>query len=207
MPLHQVLAAFQASVGQCENLIANAHADGANGQSILPEVDQQQITVSALLNMFIAWETFLESSVIELMTGAPTTCGNLPIRYVSPPTTQAAKSLLKCTRKYFDYGNHQNMIRVTKLLFENGYPFEPHISAIYSDLDDLRTMRNSSVHTSSTTQTALAALANRIFAGPRGTMTLYRLLTAFDPRSATGETVLRTYKNKLTVTAELIARG
>ena len=38
-------------------------------------------------------------------------------------------------------------------------------------------------------------------------MTLYRLLTAFDPRSTTGETVLRTYENKLTVTAELIARG
>ena len=151
MPLHQVLAAFQASVGQCESLIANAHADGANGQSILPEVDQQQITVAALLNMFIAWETFLESSVIELMTGASTTCGNLPIRYVFLPTTEAAKSLLKGTLEYFDYGNHQNMIRVTKSLFENGYPFEPHISAIHSDLDDLRMMRNSSAHNPSTT--------------------------------------------------------
>ena len=207
MPLLQILAEFQASVGQCENLIANAHSDDANGQSILPKVDQQQITVSALLNMFIAWETFLESSVIELMTGSPTTCGNLPIRYVSPPTTQAAKSLLIGTRSYFDYGNHKNMIKMIRLLFEDGYPFEPHISAIHSDLDDLRTMRNSSAHTSSTTQTALDALAHRILAGPQGNMTLYRLLTAFDPRSCTGESVLGTYKNKLTVTAELIARG
>ena len=31
----------------------------------------KQITVAGFMNMFIAWETFLESSLVELMTGAP----------------------------------------------------------------------------------------------------------------------------------------
>ena len=68
-------------------------------------------------------------------------------------------------------------------------------------------MRNASAHVSSTTQGALENLALRIFAGPRLGITLYDVLTAIDPRSATNETVFLGYKNKLLVAAELVANG
>lgn len=93
------------------------------------------------------------------------------------------------------------------MYFEHGYPYEPHLSAIYSDLDDLRTMRNASAHVSSTTQIALESLALRIVGQPQPGITLYQLLTMIDPRSAAGETIFLVYKNKLVVTAELISQG
>lgn len=69
MPIAQVLADFRAEIAQCESLIANAHKVDATGVQVLPTIDQQQITVAAFLNMFIAWETFLEAALCEFMTG------------------------------------------------------------------------------------------------------------------------------------------
>ncbi len=93
------------------------------------------------------------------------------------------------------------------MYFHQGYPYEPHLSAIFADLSDLRTMRNASAHISSTTQTALESLALRIFSQPLPRIGLYEMLTMNDPRSTAGETVFVTYKTKLIVTAELIAQG
>lgn len=82
-----------------------------------------------------------------------------------------------------------------------------HLSGIYSDLDDLRTLRNASAHISSTTQAALEALYIRIFGSASAGITLYNLLMKSDPRSVGGVTVYDTYKNKLVVAAGLIANG
>ena len=46
------------------------------------------------MNMFIAWEAFLESSLVALMTGASTISGNTPTRYVQPPTLEDARDLV-----------------------------------------------------------------------------------------------------------------
>jgi hypothetical protein len=207
MALAQVLLEFKDSLAQCDSLIANAHKADATGTPLLPTLDQQQITVAAFLNMFIAWETFLESSLTEFMTGMHTISGTAPNRYVRPIDLNAARNLIIWVGRYFDYANHQNIIKAVKMYFEHGYPYEPHLSAIYSDLQDLRTMRNASAHVSSTTQTALESLAVRIFGQPQPGISLYQLLTMLDPRSATSETIFLTYKNKLVVTAELISQG
>jgi hypothetical protein len=205
--LSQILGEFKGSIAQCDSLISNAHKVDPTGVPLLPTLDQQQITVAAFLNLFIAWETFLESSLIDLMTGAPTVSGRAPNRYVIPPHAAAAGELIVWMGKFFDYGNHQNMKKAVGMYFENGYPFEPHLSSIYSDLSDLRTMRNASAHISSSTQTALESLAVRILGTPHSGITLYQLLTMTDPRSATKGTIFLTYRDKLVVAAELIAQG
>jgi hypothetical protein len=207
VPLAQILLEFKDSVAQCDSLIANAHKVDAAGIPLLPTIDQRQITVAAFLNMFIAWESFIESSLTELMTGVSTISGTAPNRYVSPVDLAAARRLVKWVGRYFDYANHQNVMKAVTMYFEHGYPYEPHLSAIYSDLDDLRTMRNASAHISSTTQTALDSLALRILGQPQPDISLYQLLTMVDPRSAAGETIFLAYKNKLVVTAELISQG
>lgn len=203
----QILAEFRASVAQCQSLIANAHRLDEVGAPILPPIDQQQITIAGFLNMFIAWETFLQATLAEMMTGGATIGGALPTRYVTPPNTSAALALLKGTMRYFDYANHQNMKTIVNLYFQNGYPYEPHLSEIFSDLDDLRTMRNASAHISNTTQRALEALAGRLFGAPRPGISLYQLLTSVDPRSANGDTVFEKYRKTLDAAAELIANG
>ena len=201
------MASFSASISQCESLIANAHMTDKDGNSILPFADQKQITVAGFLNLFISWEKFLETSLVKLMTGAPTISGKAPTRYVLPPTLDAARQMVIGINRYFDYANHQNLIKMVKQFFENGYPYEPHLSAIYSDLDDLRTMRNASAHISSTTQFALESLYLRILGTSGQDIDLYDLLLSIDPRSPTNETVFVTYKKKLLVTANLISNG
>jgi hypothetical protein len=207
VPLILVLAEFKVCISQCESLIVSAHRTDANGSSLFALLDQQQITIAAFLNLFIAWEKFLETSLTNLMIGEATLSGTPPVRYVSPQTLDAAREMVIGVMRYFDYANHDNMRKMVKLYFERGYPYEPHLSAILSDLADLRTMRNASAHITSTTQTPLESLAMRISGRPMPGIDLYQLLTMIDPQSATGGTVFETYKNKLIVTAELIAQG
>ena len=207
MPLGVVLAEFQASAAQCDNLIANAHGLAA-GTPILPAIDQQQITVAAFLNLFIAWETFLESSLIEFATGSATLSGIMPVKYLSPINRDAAGQLIVgAGRQFFDYGNHEHVLQIVKQYLQNGYPYEPHLSSVYGDLSDLRTMRNASAHITANTQLKLESVAQCIFGVPQIGITLYRLLVTVDPRSGGGETIFIADRNKLLVSAELIARG
>ena len=207
MSLVHVLAEFRDGVAQCDSLIANAHRVDANGVSLFHAVDRQQITIAAFLNMYIAWESFIESSLAEFMTGSAALAGRSPVRYVFPRDRAAAKDLVIGVMRFFDYANHQHVRKVVRMYFEDGYPYEPHLSAIYSEPDDLRTMRNSCAHISSTTQTALEALALRILGRPQSSVNIYSLLTTAYPGSATGETVYMAYRNKLLVAAELISQG
>ena len=207
MSLADTLATFQASALQCDRLIADAHQTNTAGVAVLPALDQRQITVAAFLNLFMSWETFLEESLIQLMAGSSTISGRAPVRYVSPPTVEAARRLVIGVQRYFDYGNHDNIRKIVSMYFDGGYPFEPHVSAINAHLGDLRTMRNASAHITSTTQAALEALAQRIFSTPRPGIDLYSLLTTADPGSAVGNTVFAECRERLLVVATLVANG
>ncbi len=208
MPVAQILADFQNAIAQCDNLVANAHRTVA-GAPIVPAIDQRQITVAAFLNMFIAWEVFLEECFLEFMMGGRTFKGSLPVRYVSPVDVVAANQLiLGVSWTYFDYAKHDNVQTLAKMFFRDGRPFEPHISAAYTDLADSKTMRNWCAHKTSSTQTALDGLARRIFGRPRVGIDLYTLLMTVDPRVRGGtQTVFATYKDKLLAVAQLIATG
>ena len=207
MLLVNVLADFKTAVAQCESLIANAHKEDANGVAFFPEIDQRQITIAAFLNIFIAWETFIKSSLISLMIGEQTLSGVLPVKHVSPPNEDIARQIIIGSMRFFDYGDHMRVKAITNIYFDGGYPYEPHVTAILTDLSDIRTMRNSCAHITSTTQRSLEALAMRIFSHPMPNIDLYRMLTAIDPRSPNGDTVLVTYREKLVVAAELIVQG
>lgn len=206
MSLAQNLADFKAAVTQCDNLIANAHKTDAAGVFLFSGLDQKQITAAAFLNLFKGWETFLESSLAELMIGTQTVNGSRPNKYVAPSTIDEAKALVIHVRRFFDYGNHHNVRKVVNMYFQAGYPYEPHFGAAIEYLEDLRTMRNAAAHITSTTQIGLEALALRLLGMPSMGIDLYTLLMATDPGSA-GNTIYTTYRDKLLVTADLIARG
>ena len=207
MTLAISLADFQASVSQVDSLIANSHQTDGNGNYLLPEIDRKQITVAAFLNMFIAWEAFLESSIAKLMSGQATISGTLPTKFVSPPSIEAAHKMIIGTNRYFDFANIDNVRKIIGMYFNNGYPFEPHLSGIHSDVTDLRTMRNASAHISTSTQASLEALSQRLLTTPQPGITLYNLLTAQMPGAITGRTVLAEFRDKLLAAAQLIAQG
>lgn len=207
MTLAVALADFQNSAAQCDSLIANGHKADSTGAFLHTQIDKEQITAAAFLNLFISWETFLEDVLSKLMTGVPTISGHLPTRYVSPPTIEAALKLLIGINRYFDFANHENLKIIAKMYFQGGYPLEPHLSSITQDLADMKIMRNASAHVTSTTQTELNKLAQRIFSTPHPGISLYTLLVTPDPRSSSGETIYQAYKNKLIAAATLIATG
>jgi hypothetical protein len=209
VPLAVVLQTFQDAVTQCDSLVKNAHGlHPTTNQPLLPQIDREQITVGAFLNMFIAWETFLESAFAEYMTGQPTINGAPPIvKYVSPLTTADASAMLIAGQRFFDYSNHDRVRAVAQLFFQNGYPFEPGIAGAFTDLSDMKTMRNASAHISTSTQRSLESLAQRIFTTPQPSIKLYDLLTTVHPVSTMGETVFLIYKQRLEAAAALIATG
>jgi hypothetical protein len=207
MSVFDALHEFRDAVGQCDNLIANCHRSDPNGVPLLPTRDREQITVAALLNLFVAWETFLEAAIIDLMVGGTTTDGRAPVKYVSPLHISVARDMIVGVMRFFDYANHDYVRRIVNIFFQNGRPFEPHLSSILTHLADLRTMRNASAHITVNTQTSLESLARGIFGVPRPGITLYQLLTAADPRSNGRNTIFGTYRDLLLTTAELIARG
>jgi hypothetical protein len=199
-----VLTKFQGDASQCDSLIANAHRSDANGAPLFPALDRSQITVAAFLNLYIAWETFLESAIAEYMLGASTISGAVPTKYVSPLDRTAALAMTVGAQKFFDYGNPEAVKKIVLIYFQDGRPFLPPLHAITTELSDLRTMRNASAHVSSTTQRALESLAQRVFGTPSPAIDLYTLLTR---ATAPNVTVFEDYKTKLLVTAQLIAQG
>ena len=207
MTLAIALNDLQVSAAQCDSLIANSHKTDPAGTFIHTQIDKEQIVSAAFLNLFIAWETFLEDALTQLMIGNPTISGSLPIRYVSPPNLDAAKGMLIGINKYFDFANHEYMKKVASLYFENAYPFEPHLSSICHDLADMRTMRNAAAHLTSTTQDKLNVLAQRIFTTPRPGISLYTFLVSPHPQSSIQDTVYKVYRDKLVCAAGLIASG
>lgn len=207
MTLLQILDRFAAASRQCNALISNAHQMDVNGEHLLPQLDREQISSAALLNLFLSWEAFLESSFVSLMLGYPTISGTSPTRFVCPQDEEHAKRLLVGWNRYFDFGNLDIVRKIAPIYFRCGYPFEPHLGSVYSELQDMRTMRNASAHLTSTTQAALESLALRVFGEPRPGIVLYELLTSIDPRSETGGTIFSEYKIKLEAAADLIAQG
>ena len=140
------------------------------------------------------------------MAGAIPLSGTVPTRFVSPPSQDAAKELVKGNNRYFDYANTDFLRNLIRMYFQNGFPFEPHMGGIVADLSDLRTMRNSSAHLTTSTQRPLEALAQRIFSTASPGISLYTLLVAANP-TVPGSTVYSTYRDKVVVVAELIVNG
>jgi hypothetical protein len=204
--LSDALLDFKNATHQVDALIANAHRKDFQNNYIFPESDRHQITVAAFLNLFIAWEAFLERSFTLLMSGASTLNGKFPHKFVSPSDPESALNMLIGVQKYFDFGNVENVRKIAKVYFLDGVPFEPALSSIFTDLCDLRTMRNASAHISASTRTPLESLANRIMGMPQVGITLYELILANLPRTS-NETVLTNYRDKLIAAAELITHG
>jgi hypothetical protein len=207
MPIVQSLADFQARVAQCDNLIANAHAGLPGGLFHFTPRDREQITEAAFLNMFIAWEEFIEASIGDFMMGELTIAGNQPVRFVIPPSRDHSGKMVVHMNRYFDYANHENVKKLAKLYFDTGYPFDTPINSMTQELSDLKIMRNACAHMSSTTKAALEGLGLRIFGSPQSNISVYQMLTANDPRTNPVVTVYASYRDKLLVAAELIAQG
>lgn len=207
MSLIYSLTTFRVSVAEANSFIALAFQQDGNENYALPQNQRDFITDSAYLKFFIAWETFLESSFIKYMLGEPSILGNAIIRYVQPIDEQHANRLLIGTQKYVDWSNPEIVKKLCNLHFAPGNPFDTYISSMMGDLFDLKTIRNAAAHLNSTTRHQLDSLGSRKLKRPCNNLKVSDLILAVNPDSASNETILTTYLNKLDVSAEGIANG
>ncbi len=207
MSLVQNLTKFRASVSDCKDHISFAHKKYANGAYKYPNNLREFICESAFLKIFIAWETFLEQSFIDYLMGEPSINNQRPARWAHPMNRSHANQLLIGTQKYVDWANPEITRKLSKIYFHEGYVFNTHLGAVNNDLLDLKTIRNSAAHLSSSTSDRLDALSTRLLGRPCLNYNAYKLLFSINPLSTSGNTILFHYLDILDLSAEIIANG
>lgn len=206
MSLANTLQTFRDSIAAVNGLIASAHSIDAAGIKLWSTDETVFITESAFLKMFISWESFLERTFILYLTGNLSVSGKTITRYANPINEQHAHEILIGVMKYVDWSNSEIVRKFAKLYFDSGEPYETAISSANVDLMDLKTIRNSSAHLSSTTTQKLDSLAGRKLNRPVAGITVYDLILSPDP-NFTGNTILKSYQDILDATAYIIANA
>ncbi|MCS5491793.1 hypothetical protein [Algoriphagus limi] len=206
MGLQQNLDNFRNSVAECQQFITYAHNRYTSGGYKVQASLRKFISESSFLKLFIAWEKFLEESFIDYLMNEQSILGNRPAKFANPIDREHAQKLLIGTQKYVDWSNPEITRRLSIIYFHQGYVFNSELGAIQTDLFDLKTIRNSAAHLSSTTSSQLDALSTRLLRTPCHGYTAYDLLFSLDPLNA-GQTILNKYITVLDITAEKIANG
>ncbi|MBB6501219.1 hypothetical protein [Pedobacter cryoconitis] len=208
MALNQNLIDFRATINELNNHISFAHQKYASGSYKIAPNLRVFISESAFLKMFIAWETFVEKSFVDYLVNEESILLRRPAKWVSPIDISHAHQIIIGNQKHMDWSNPETIRKISKIYFHQGYVFDSALGSINVDLMDMKTIRNSAAHVSSTTTSKLDGLATRIIGPPSLGYTAYQLLFSTDPRSVpVAQNVLTRYLDLLDIAAQEIANG
>ena len=208
MPLIDVLQNYRNSIVTCNNNLNIAFSTDIGNNFIYNQGQRDFIIESAYLKMFISWEHFVENAFLEYLLGEPSINGTIIRRFANPIDKGHAVKLVIGTQKYVDWANPEIIRRLSRIFFVGGNPIDNIIGSIQSDFFDLKTIRNSAAHISSTTNRELDALATRKLQRQCINYTVSQLILSFDPTATVNnQTLLSSYTTLLDVAAENIANG
>ena len=128
------------------SIIAQAHATDAGGQFLQPAPVRYFMTEAAVVRVHVAWERYLEESFLEYVMGAPSATGKAVTSYLAAPATDHARRVLIGTQRYVDWSNPEIVVRLARLYLGAGEPYSAALSAVQTDLFDLRIIRNAAAH-------------------------------------------------------------
>jgi hypothetical protein len=140
-----VLTDFREEVHRSNQLLASVRNKG------IPFFQAEQIAELSFLNIYLAWETFLEESFIRFLHGARLLSGKQVHRYMAPRSLEHARRLLVGLDKggrYADWTKRETVTERAKLMFKDGAPFVDPMRAAAKELDDMRTLRDCIAHRS-----------------------------------------------------------
>lgn len=198
------LSEFRSGIARVNNYVDIAFKTADDGTDICSIDEKEFIISSAFLKMFIYWEGFLEQAFIIYLTGGSSTNGDTLTKYANPTDEEHAHKMIIGTQKYVDWANHEIVMRLSSLYFENGSPIVSILTSIRTELSDLKNIRNAAAHISSTTQTKLDAIASRVLGSTVTNTTVDNFIMRSHPDDAT-ITILQHYQNILDIAAENIA--
>lgn len=206
MPQAKLLTDLGDAFAFAQGIIIDAHTTDSSGQFTKPANIRAFMTEAAILKAYIAWERYLEQSFLHYLTGTASTSGKTLVCYLKPPSIEHASLILIGTQRYVDWSNPQVVLQLAKLYFHGGEPYQTTISSVYSDLYDLRMIRNAAAHLSTTTSDKLDQVALRKLGRATTGITVYDLVTATSP-SDPSKSILQTYIDLLTAAATQISRA
>ena len=204
MSTNDVLNQYRDTVNNARQYASDAFKQRPDGTYVYDEDHRGFIVDAAILKFFIAWETFLESVFKCFLLGERTTNGTIVTSCVTARNEKHAGKLLIGTSKYFDWANPESVCILSKLYLEDNNPIDNSLKTIYSDLYDLRTIRNAAAHMTETTKNPLESLAQR----KTGRMQVGIKPNSFVLMIESGNrTYWDYYQQILDITAENIAKG
>jgi len=206
--LSAVLAALAKSLNQTEQLAAAAHqwsvAAFPKGVPKFSAHHKEMVTELAFLRAFLAWEAFLEESFILYLWGKQPPKGHSPIRYASPPTREVAEQLVAEGRDYADWTVASKVIKRAERYFKDGKPFSPALRSQLHMFEEMKTIRNAIVHSSTFSQEKLKGLMRRKLSTYPPNLTAAGFLAMTVPGSSPPESFLEAYLSRILLAAETI---
>ena len=156
----------------------------------------------AFLDLFKAFERFLECSFVCYMHGQTGLNGKSVLKYVSPTTDDHALGILKGTSQHSDFTNRDVIVKLSKLYFENGGPYIA-LNSISMTFEEMKKIRNAITHVSYESQKTFISLArSKLGSLPPNMNTAVFLNTAM---SGTTSTYFMYYKGVIENTMDKIA--
>lgn len=184
--MKKLLAKSQERITEIRVHMQSAHTLDLNGQYERSLSERALVTEACFLNLFIVFEEFLEASFLHYLVGRMSTARWRPSRYAKPPTVEHANKMLVGQQRFVDWSTPATVIKYSELYFLEGEPFKTPLSGASAQLLDMKTVRNSTAHKSTTTQVKLETLYLRWSGMPKYGVTAYEML--IEPKSGGGTT-------------------
>ncbi len=178
MPQADYFNELTRTISDAKDLIVAAHSSAS---ITVRQIHVQTVTEAAFLKAFVAWEHFVERSLLGYMLGELSATSISVKRFSLPADEDHARKMLMGTNRYVDYSNHEIVSKLCTLHLEKGEPFVSVIKSIANDLQDMKTIRNASAHMTSSTIAPLNALATRLLGATPSPLTPHALLVTNIP--------------------------
>lgn len=205
------LQQYKDEVDNCKQLIREVYTKGADDAFVISNDGRDRVVKTAFLDIYIAWEEYLERSFHYYLMGGSVTKGKSPKVFFSPTDEKHVLELMSKlgNGRYFDYTAPDQVEASAKLLFENGYPIADPIRGAAQSLRDLKTMRNATAHMSLSARQSFDNLVQRILSIPHQDMDISTFLLSPMPLASGPNTtrVLEHYCTILDSVATEIATG
>lgn len=154
------------------------HRLAPDGQYERSVSERALVTEACFLKLFITLEEFLEESFAHYLVGKMSTARWRPSKYAKPQTKDHALNMLKGSQRFVDWSTSDTVVTFANLYFVDGEPFRAPLTSAKQNLQDMKTVRNSTAHLSATTQASLESLYVRWTGNPKPGVTAYEMLMA-----------------------------
>ncbi len=180
----------------------------------LSPAERERLAEMAWIQLFLAWEEFLEETFVRYLVGARPPRGRRPHPLIVVRSLeQARKLILGEGRSYLDWTEPNRLISRAELFFKDGEPYRTAIQSASLHLSRMKKIRNRIAHRSRTAEKKYEELLLELYGPGRRSRTPGHILLSPPPQSALpaqggrgAATLFALYHSILVATADQIVR-